>query len=99
MGQLSCCRCTQAWRGHPLRWTGEGGTVRHVGKLAFGTWYILMWLTLVDIECEGPYCDPHHALTVVEELDGLCVQGKVPQVLYASVCWGGGGGGGDNAYQ
>ena len=52
-----------------------------------------MWLTLVDIECEGPYCDPHHALTVVEELDGLCVQGKVPQVLYASGGGGGGGGG------
>ena len=34
--------------------------------------------TPVDIEGEGPDCDAHHALTVVEEFDGLCVEGKVP---------------------
>ena len=37
--------------------------------------------TLVDVEGEGSDRDAHHALTVVEELDGLCVEGKVPQVL------------------
>ena len=38
--------------------------------------------TFVHIECECPHCDTHHALTVVEKLDGFCVQGKVPQVLW-----------------
>ena len=39
-------------------------------------------LTFVHIEGECPHCNTHHALTVVEKLDGFSVQGKVPQMLW-----------------
>ena len=38
-------------------------------------------LNLVDVESERPDRDAHHALAVVEELDGLGVQGEVIGVL------------------
>ena len=35
----------------------------------------------VHVEGEGPDSNPDHALAMVEELDGLCVQGEVVGVL------------------
>ena len=37
--------------------------------------------TFEDIEGDSPYCNAHHGLRMVEELDGFCVQGKVIGVL------------------
>lgn len=38
-------------------------------------------LTFVHIECYGADSDPDHALRMVEELNGLGVQGKIISVL------------------
>jgi hypothetical protein len=38
--------------------------------------------TFIDIKCDCPDCYSDHALGVVEELDSLCIQGKVIRVLY-----------------
>lgn len=35
----------------------------------------------VDVESERAHCDAHHALAVLEELDGFRVQGEVVRVL------------------
>ena len=40
-----------------------------------------MSYTFEHIESYGPYCYAHHGFWVIEELDGLCVQGKVICVL------------------
>lgn len=37
--------------------------------------------TFVDIEGKGPDSDTNHTLTVVEELDGLRVEGEVPKMF------------------
>lgn len=37
--------------------------------------------TFVNVECECPDGDADHTLAVVEELDGLRVEGKVPKML------------------
>lgn len=42
---------------------------------------ILSALTFVDVERNGSDCDADHALRVVEELNGLGVQGKIVSVL------------------
>ena len=51
-------------------------------------------LTFVDVECDCADGDAHHALGVIEELDGLRVQGKVISVLCVGDREGGGGRGG-----
>jgi len=38
-------------------------------------------LTFIHVECEGSNGDADHALAVLEELDGLRVEGEVPEVL------------------
>lgn len=38
-------------------------------------------LTFVDIQGDGSHSNANHALGMIEELDGFCVQGKVIGVL------------------
>ena len=45
-------------------------------------------LTFVNIESESPDCDAHHALRMVEELDGLSVEREVPQMLVVEEVYG-----------
>lgn len=45
-------------------------------------------LTFVDVESECPDCDADHALSVVEELDGLRVEGKIPEMLVVEEVYG-----------
>ena len=42
---------------------------------------VFIILFLVDVERQGPYGYPNHALAVVKELNGLGVQGEVVGVL------------------
>ena len=45
-------------------------------------------LTFVNVESESPNCDAYHTLSVVEELDGLSVEGEVPQMLVVEEVYG-----------
>ena len=42
-------------------------------------------LTFVDVQGDGSHSNSNHALGVIEELDGFCVQGKVIGVLKQKV--------------
>ena len=57
---------------------GDGGLVND--ELEHG-----LVLDAVDVEGEGPDGNPDHALAVIEELDGLRVEGEVVGVLKPEV--------------
>lgn len=42
-------------------------------------------LTFVDVQGDGSHSNSNHALRVIEELDGFCVQGKVVGMLKQKV--------------
>jgi hypothetical protein len=45
-------------------------------------------LTFVYVERESPDGDAHHTLTVVEELDGLRIEGEIPKMLVIEEVYG-----------
>lgn len=51
------------------------------GRLVYDEFEHGVLVDAVDVEGKGSDSDPDHALAVVEEFDGLRVQGKVVRVL------------------
>ena len=66
-----------------LKLTDEPDEIGEVGCGSFITDELehLVVTNLVDVESERAHCDTNHALSVVEELDGFCVQRKVRLLL------------------